>query len=112
MAGQFSYGQSENVPGKAATLLERLTSTRPFAEGNIRTAFIATLYFLNANGYATQKEDPDAAHGVQAVARGERSASQYIAELAAPASQPLASTLTLRRLIAHECNLHVDALKL
>ena len=55
MAGQYSYGDSHNVVPQAANLLDRLLCTRPFSEGNIRTAFIATLSFINANGYATAK---------------------------------------------------------
>ena len=112
MAGQYSYGQSENVPAQAANLLERLLCSKPFSEGNIRTAFIAALSFLNANGYATRADDTAAAAIVRAVAKGERSAAQAIDELAAPASETLPTTLTLRRLISHECNLHVDALKI
>jgi death on curing protein len=112
MAGQYSYGDSHNVPLQAANLLDRLLKNRPFSEGNIRTAFVATLSFLNANGYATAVDDAAAAAIVSEVATCRKSPSQAISELAAPAAEPLASTFTLRTLISHECNHHADAIAL
>ncbi len=111
MAAQYRYGESQDVPGQAASFLNALLSKRPFASGNRRTAFIATLTFLNANGYATKVNDKQAAAIILAVDRGERTPQQAIAELAAPAQQGLPSGITLRKLITHECNLHVEALK-
>ncbi len=111
-AGQYSYGDSNNVTGQAAILLDRILSTAPFSEGNVRTAFIATLSFLNANGYATVVDDHSAASVVRAVALGTKRAAEAISELASPAAVPLASTLTLRALISHECNHHLKGLEL
>jgi len=111
MAGQYSYGDSHNVPEQAANLLDRLLAQAPFSEGNMRTAFIATLSFLNANGYAIKLDDADAASVIRQVAHGRKSARAAIAELAAPAEQPLASTVTLRELISHECNHHKNGLR-
>src|SRR5437763_11388685 len=76
MAGQYSYGDSHNVPRQAANLLERLLCMRPFTRGNVRTAFIATLSFLNANAYATTVDDPTAAQLIRAVADGTKSGGQ------------------------------------
>ena len=112
MAGQYSYGDSHNVALQAANLLERLLGTQPFARGNIRTAFIATLSFLNANGFATKVDDATAAALVTAVSGGIGTAGHAIDGLAAPAAEPLASTVTLRKLIAHEINHHLVALQL
>lgn len=109
-AGQYSYGDSHDVLAQAANLLERLLETRPFSEGNVRTAFIATLSFLNANGYATAVDDTATAAIVSAAAQGRTTAAQAVADLAAPAAEPLATTLTLRKLIAHECNHHAHGL--
>jgi death-on-curing protein len=111
MAGQYSYGDSDNVPEQAARLLERLLAKAPFSEGNMRTAFIAALSFLNANGYATKVDDADAASEIRQVALGQKSATAAIAALAAPAEQPLPSIYTLRKLISHECNLHKNGLR-
>jgi len=111
MAGQYSYGDSKNVLEQAANLLERLLATAPFSEGNLRTAYIATLSFLNANGYATKVDDADAASAVRSVAHGLKSPQQAIAEIAAPAAQALESTYTLRKLISHECNYHANGLR-
>ena len=111
MAGQYSYGDSLNVPNQAATLLERLLSKAPFEDGNMRTAFIAALTFLNANGFATKADDDASVEIIRSVAKGERTGAQAIAELASPAEQPLAGGISLRTLITHECNHHAVALK-
>lgn len=112
MAGQYSYGQSEDVPAQAATLLKSLLFRKPFQTGNIRTAFIATLTFLNANGYATRVNDEEAAQILLETALQRRTTSAAVEALAAPAEQPLSGFGTLRKLIAYECNLHVAALQI
>jgi len=111
MASQYGYGDSRDVEGQAANFLEHLLFTSPFAGGNRRTAFIATLTFLNANGYATKVGDQEAAQTVLSVAQRQRTSQEAIGALAAPAKEPLPEGITLRALITHECNLHADALK-
>jgi death-on-curing family protein len=112
MAGQYLYGNSRDVPAQAATLLERLLFRPPFSGGNRRTAFIATLTFLNANSYATKCSDAEAAQLVREVAQRQRTPRQAIAELAAPSDRPLPGGITLRKLIMHVCNRHAEALNL
>jgi prophage maintenance system killer protein len=112
MAAQYQYGKSTDVPVQAAHLLDHLLNTPPFLAGNRRTAFICTLTFLNANGYATKLKDDAAAQLVLDVQQRRRTPAEAIAELAAPAQTPLAGGIALRKLITHECNLHVDALKI
>ena len=112
MAGQYRYGDSHDTLEQAATLLRRLLDTRPFQDGNYRTAFIALLSFLNANGYATRLGDAEAAALLREVVAGRNTAADAVNELAAPASGELPSPLTLRKLITHECNLHTAALQL
>jgi hypothetical protein len=90
-------------------MLRRLVEYRPFADGNLRTALLATLTFLNANGYATKVKDVEAARILLAVSNRETEPSEAVAALAAPAQSPLQG-VTLRQLITHECNLHVEAL--
>ena len=112
MAGQYAYGKSSDVPAQAATLLDRLLTKTPFLEGNRRTAFIATLTFLNANGYVVQAGDTRAAQSIEAVAEGRVAAYQAIGDIAAPSNANLPMGVTLRKLITHECNLHAEALRL
>src|SRR5262245_29666886 len=57
MAAQYSYGDSRNIPVQAANLLSTLISREPFEYGNLRTAFVATAAFLNANGHRIKVED-------------------------------------------------------
>ena len=111
MAGQYRYGDSKDTLEQAATLLRRLLDTAPFQKANRRTAFIALLSFLNANGYATRLNDSDAAALLRDVAEGRKTAADAVTELAAPASGELPGRLTLRKLITHECNLHSEALQ-
>lgn len=112
MAGQYSYGDSRDVPAQAAILMDQLLKKAPFREGNRRTALIATLSFLNANGFATAVADAEAAQLFRETASRSRQAQQAIEVLAAPAHEALPADTTLRKLITHECNAHVDALKL
>ncbi|HLK57771.1 MAG TPA: type II toxin-antitoxin system death-on-curing family toxin [Chthonomonadaceae bacterium] len=112
MAGQYSYIQSQDVPEQAANLLGRLLFRTPFQNGNLRTAFIATLTFLNANGYATTVSDAEAARIFLEAALGRTSPRATVDAIAAPADKALPPTVTLRKLIAYECNLHQEALKL
>ena len=116
MAGQYSYGQSQNVPGQAANLLKRLITAPPFTAGNRRTALIAALTFLNANGYTTSVSDAEAAAIVSRLASGETTPQQAIAALCAPDSAALhggpSGAISLRKLISHECNAHSEALSL
>lgn len=112
MAGQYRYGDSQEVAEQAANLLDRLVCTRPFSAGNVRTALIATLTFLNANGYATTVSDAAVAEVVRALADGKISRESAIAELAAPAEKPIGSIITLRQLMSHEIHHHLEALTL
>lgn len=111
MAAQYSYGDSRNVPVQAAFLLETLLFKPSFAYGNRRTAFIATVAFLNANGRALQVDDAGAADVLRRAAAREITASEAVETLSAPADIALRPGVTLRQLVTHICNEHPDALK-
>jgi death-on-curing protein len=111
MAAQYQYGYSKDVPAQAAFFLQQMLAKPPFAQGNLRAAFIATLSFLNINGYATKVTSAEAAQIVKAVVTRDLPPLEAIGQLAAPAQTPLTG-VTLRQLITHECNLHVDALRI
>ncbi len=112
MAGQYSYLKSDDALGQSAEMLRRLLFKAPFEAGNLRTAFIAAITFLNANGYATTVDDSEAARVMQLVALEQMSPIDAVQTLTAPASGDLPEGLTLRSLITHECNHHAAALKL
>ena len=112
MAGQYSYGDSQDVAAQAGTFLRRLLTTHPFLDGNRRTAFIALLTFLNANGYATRTGDDETVTLLHAAESGQIEAEAVIAAIAAPAATPISGSIPLRRLMMHECNLHTEALRL
>ena len=110
-AGQYAYGASADVPAQAATLLDRLLNKSPFQTGNRRTAYIATLTFLNANGYATIGDDDEIVRLLLAVAARTMQPLAMVNALASPARESL-TAIPMRQLIAHECNHHARALTL
>ena len=60
MAAQYGYGDSTDVLGQAAACVVALAKGKPFAQGNIRTAFAAVCVYLEGNGYAVRgPNDPD-----------------------------------------------------
>ena len=79
------------------TFLRRLLANEPFAAGNRRTAFIALLTFLNANGYATRTDDAASVALLKEAVIGNISAEQLVAAIAAPASAPLSGSIVLRK---------------
>jgi len=52
----FVYGE-EDVVVLAVRLMAGLAQSHPFEQGNKRTAFVAMVQFLNANGYELVIED-------------------------------------------------------
>ena len=56
MAAQYTYGSSADPVAQAAQFLNRMLTKTPFLEGNRRTAYIAMLTLLNANGYAVRAQ--------------------------------------------------------
>ena len=110
MAAQYSYGDSTDVSGQAANLLASFTLKPPFAYGNLRTAFVAVTTFLNANGYALQVDDEEAAAAVKDLARGQATAAETLSKIASPSKMGLRPGVTLRALVTHICNEHKDAL--
>lgn len=111
MAGQYRYGDAENLIDHAAPMFERLLLSKPFEEGNRATALISLFSFLNFNGYATTVSDVEAARITLAVESGEMSAAEAVNAMAAPAQGGIGA-ISLRKLVVHECNHHVEALKL
>jgi len=112
MAGQYRYGDAEDILDHASPMFERLLLQKPFEEGNRRTALISLLTFLNFNGYATAVSDVEAARLTLAVENEEMTAAQAVAAIAAPAKDGGITGISLRQLVAHECNHHMDALKI
>ena len=111
MAGQYRYGVSDDPLAQSAGLVGRLLSKRPFKSGNRRTAFVGTVAFLNANGYAIAVDDGAAASLIRSAERCERTPLDTVKALVTPASGPLPDGLTLRKLVGHLCNHHAEALK-
>jgi death-on-curing family protein len=112
MAGQYSYGESRDVPTQAANLFSCLLFKAPFAAGNIRTALVAALTFLNANGYSIRVADTEAADIVKAVAGRRITPAQAVIDLCIPSEQNGLGAASLRKLITLECNTHREALEL
>jgi prophage maintenance system killer protein len=84
---QYSYRQSRDVPLQAARFLWGYLKYRPFAQGNLATALIATLAFLHINGYETHLPVEHAADWIEQVALRRKHPLDAIRQIAAPALQ-------------------------
>lgn len=107
---QYSYRQSRDVPLQAARFLWGYLKYRPFAQGNGRTAFIATLAFLEINGYEVHLPVDEASEWFLKVARRQRhplDAIRQIAHRALPGKQPI----PLRELVHHLIEHYAPALE-
>lgn len=54
---RWAYENEDDVVVLAATLMLGLTQDRPFLHGNKRTAFVAMVGFVGANGYELEITD-------------------------------------------------------
>lgn len=107
---QYSYRQSRDVPLQAARFLWGYLRYRPFAQGNWRTAFLATLAFLEINGYEVHLPVEEASEWFLKVARRQRhplDAIRQIAHRALPGKQPV----PLRELVHHLLEHYAPALE-
>jgi death-on-curing family protein len=111
MAGQYRYGDADDIVSHAAPMFERLLLRKPFEEGNRRTALIALFTFLNTNGYVIAVDDAEAVRLTLAVESGSLTAEGAVTAMAAAAKGDL-SSVSLRKLVVHECNHHAEALRL
>ncbi len=78
MASAFGEDAYPTIFQKAAALLDSLSRNHPFVDGNKRTAAVATILFLEQNGFRRVWNPADALQFILAVAQGQRS----IAEIA------------------------------
>lgn len=112
MAAQYRYGNSTDAPGQGAFFLQTMLRKRPFEYGNRRTAFLAELAFLRANGLDLRANDRDAAAIVRQVESGEMASEAAIQALTAPAADGLREGTTLRSLLTRLAAAHGEALEL
>jgi prophage maintenance system killer protein len=112
MAAQYSYGDSTDVSGQAANFLASFVLKPPFAYGNLRSAYVAVTAFLNANGFALQVGDAEAAQLIRGLASGEATAAETVEKLAKQAQIGLRPGVTLRALVTYICNEHTETLAL
>lgn len=59
-ASAFGADAYPDLPAKAAALLHSLVLNHPFIDGNKRTAVLATLVFLDLNGYVVRWDQREA----------------------------------------------------
>lgn len=110
MAAQYGYGNSTDVLGQASALLDTLIRVRPFDQGNVRTAYVATIAFLMMNGRRLRLAPAELAEAVARVASGEQDASAAVEVISEPCSGsvPVGS---VRPLVTRICGEHADALR-
>lgn len=108
MAGQYGYENSQDALSQAATFLRRLLFTPPFAQGNRRTALIATLVFLQRNGYRVALSNEELVRTLLDVERGALEPREAVEKMSAP-WEPEQSE-DLRTLVLETCLQHAEAL--
>ena len=108
MAAQYSYGNSTDVAGQAANLLEVLLIQKPFHYGNRRTAFVAACAFLSANGYSVSSDSAAIFGAIASVENHTSSPAEAIATIAAPSNTGLRPGFSLRQLVTHLLHAYRD----
>lgn len=73
MASAFGEDAYPTLFHKAAALLDSLSRNHPFVDGNKRTATLATVAFLEINGYEANWDASEALQFILAVAQGQHS---------------------------------------
>lgn len=81
---QYSYRQSMDVPLQAARFLWGYLTYRPFAKGNLGTALIGVLTFLEINGFEVRLPVERAAEWLLSVAQRRKHPLSAIRQIAAP----------------------------
>ncbi|MDW8051190.1 MAG: hypothetical protein RMJ83_01785 [Armatimonadota bacterium] len=101
---QYSYRKSRHVPLQAARFLWGYLKYRPFSAGNLATALIAVLAFLEINGYETHLPVEQAAEWVLQVFHRRKHPLDAIRQIAVPAlggKQPTPLRELVHHLIEH-----------
>lgn len=71
-ASAFGVDAYPDVPSKAAALLHSIARTHPLVDGNKRLAWLATVVFLDINGWTVEVDDDGAFDVVMDVAEHDR----------------------------------------
>lgn len=71
MTSAFGQDAYPTIHDKAAALLHSLSRNHAFVNGNKRTAVLATILFLELNGYAVTWDEVEALHFILKIAQGE-----------------------------------------
>ena len=106
MASAFGEDAYLTLGEKAAVLLHSVARNHPFADGNKRTATVATLFMLAVNGEQVTWDDNEALSWIIAIAEGKQTPEAFAAWLPTEASEAMpdedaaADTALLTRLIA------------
>lgn len=72
-----AYGDSADVIAMAGALTAGIVQNRPFADGNMRTGFVAGILFLELNGFRFTATESAAADAVLALASGNLDEAGY-----------------------------------
>ncbi len=127
MGAQYTYGISTDPLPSSAYLFEKLAFEQPFQYGNRRTALIATVVFLIANGYRIKCSDEELIAAFQRTISRESSPVELVCEISGkegegmqfggelmshpnmfaltkPAAQNHSQPVLLRNLVTEQCN--------
>ena len=109
MAAQYSYGDSTLVREQAGNFLGSFVKSPPFAAANRRTAFVALLTFLTANGYELTASHLDTSALVKD-AFDNKVDSASVIDSCVSTSQGVAPIASLRSIVTSILNSHPPAI--
>ncbi|MCS6950057.1 MAG: type II toxin-antitoxin system death-on-curing family toxin [bacterium] len=97
---QYSYGDSRDVITQGARMLRQLLQDKPFEQGNELTALVATMTFLQLNGYTLRVSSEEAPAVLEQMAQGQLRAREFLQQRAQPVDEQVGS---LREVVAQVC---------
>ena len=89
MASAFGQDAYETLGEKAAVLLHSVARNHAFADGNKRTATVATLFMLAVNGQTVTWDDNEALSWIIAIAEGKQTPEAFAAWLPTQTRDPM-----------------------
>ncbi|MDW8289677.1 MAG: hypothetical protein RMM06_03070 [Armatimonadota bacterium] len=102
---QYSYGDSRDALAQGARMLRRLLQDKPFEQGNEQTALVATMAFLQLNGYRLQVRPEEVPAVLEQMMQGQVAVRDFVQQRVQPVQDVSGS---LREVVAQVCqSLHL-----
>ncbi len=111
MAAQYTYLSNQSPVDLASALMRKLITDSPFAQGNRRTAFVAAMVFLEANGFSTHDDALLMSKTLLAIEPAGSDSKQDLEVVKPSENSHFPHTSSLREIVSHVCTRYSDALR-